>query len=438
MDDPYAVLGVKPGVPADRARGRLPLAGQALAPGPQRRRGVACGGWRRSTRPTTCCARAGRARRARAAPAPGGRGAWLATPCGGRWARSCWRRSRPGEEVRLVTPTATWSSARARAGGHRPAAAVAARRRRRPRACSALRFARIAVDPLQLRRPRRRVAMLRVEADDGRRLRVRRAAPADRRGDRPAGAGGGMRRPAWARRARHRAPVGRLPAGLDPGAAAVPDRRARLLLRGGGRAGARLERRLVADPAAVRARVGPARAAVADAGGLSVGGAGLAGVGWTRATRRPSPRWRSAGSASPRSIPRARATPTTSSRGERGRGMSMFSLGGNAGFALGPLLMTPAVLAFGLHGTLLVADPAVAGRGAAGGELRRLRTFAPATPRRGVERQRRAARGRLGPVRAARRRSIGLRSVVFFGLQAFVPVYFAHQLGRARRPATRR
>jgi MFS family permease len=45
------------------------------------------------------------------------------------------------------------------------------------------------------------------------------------------------------------------------------------------------------------------------------------------------------------------------SRGQRGRGMSFFSLGGNAGFALGPLLVTPAVLAFGLHGTLLAVIP---------------------------------------------------------------------------------
>src|SRR3954452_5812618 len=66
------------------------------------------------------------------------------------------------------------------------------------------------------------------------------------------------------------------------------------------------------------------------------------------------------------------------SRGERGRGMSMFSLGGNAGFALGPLLMTPAVLAFGLHGTALALIPLWLGAGLLVVELRRLRTFAPA------------------------------------------------------------
>src|SRR3954466_8217013 len=39
----------------------------------------------------------------------------------------------------------------------------------------------------------------------------------------------------------------------------------------------------------------------------------------------------------------------------RGAGMSFFSVGGNAGFALGPILITPAVLAFGLSGTMIVA-----------------------------------------------------------------------------------
>src|SRR3954453_15412819 len=45
----------------------------------------------------------------------------------------------------------------------------------------------------------------------------------------------------------------------------------------------------------------------------------------------------------------------------RGTGMSLFSVGGNAGFALAPILITPAVLIFRLSGTLLVAIlPAIA------------------------------------------------------------------------------
>lgn len=39
----------------------------------------------------------------------------------------------------------------------------------------------------------------------------------------------------------------------------------------------------------------------------------------------------------------------------QGRGMSLFSVGGNAGFAVGPLLTTPLVLIFGLTGTLGLA-----------------------------------------------------------------------------------
>src|SRR3954466_10810293 len=39
----------------------------------------------------------------------------------------------------------------------------------------------------------------------------------------------------------------------------------------------------------------------------------------------------------------------------RGTGMSLFSVGGNTGFALAPILITPAVLAVGLEGTAIVA-----------------------------------------------------------------------------------
>ena len=42
----------------------------------------------------------------------------------------------------------------------------------------------------------------------------------------------------------------------------------------------------------------------------------------------------------------------------RGTGMSLFSVGGNAGFAMAPVLITPAVLVFGLSGTLRRRDPA--------------------------------------------------------------------------------
>ena len=70
----------------------------------------------------------------------------------------------------------------------------------------------------------------------------------------------------------------------------------------------------------------------------------------------------------------------------RGTGMSLFSVGGNIGFALGPILITPAVLIFGLSGTLLVAIvPAVRRRRA-----RDRAAEAQGAHRRGRRRERRA------------------------------------------------
>ena len=111
----------------------------------------------------------------------------------------------------------------------------------------------------------------------------------------------------------------------------------------------------------------------------------------------------------------------------RGRGMSMFSVGGNVGFALGPLLTTPLVLAFGLPGTLgLVVLPAIMAvvlwRG-----LPHLHVLE-------------AAREAAVAASGIRRRDewgafsilsvmVALRSGVYFGLQAFVPLWFVTQLG---------
>src|SRR5919109_2262888 len=44
----------------------------------------------------------------------------------------------------------------------------------------------------------------------------------------------------------------------------------------------------------------------------------------------------------------------------RASGMSAFSIGGNVGFALGPIAATPLVLAFGLRGGFLLAVPCLA------------------------------------------------------------------------------
>jgi MFS transporter, FSR family, fosmidomycin resistance protein len=114
----------------------------------------------------------------------------------------------------------------------------------------------------------------------------------------------------------------------------------------------------------------------------------------------------------------------------RGQGMSMFSLGGNAGFALGPILVTALVLTLGLRGTLLLAViPAIVAVVIAR-ELPRLRRVAAeksALVARSVAEEDRDpddwnAFLRLGGV-------VALRSGVYFGLQAFIPLWFIHHFG---------
>ena len=111
------------------------------------------------------------------------------------------------------------------------------------------------------------------------------------------------------------------------------------------------------------------------------------------------------------------------SRESKGRGMSLFSVGGNAGFALGPLLTTPLVLVLGLEGTLALMVVPLAAAVLIARELPRIRELEPeaASVAEAAGRDDWGAFGRLGGL-------IALRSGVYFGLQAFVPAYFVAEL----------
>src|SRR3954470_9798201 len=110
----------------------------------------------------------------------------------------------------------------------------------------------------------------------------------------------------------------------------------------------------------------------------------------------------------------------------RGTGMSLFSVGGNAGFALGPILVTPAVLVLGLSGTLAVAVlPAIAAIVLLV-EVPHLRVrTADAAQAVRKESGGRDDWGAFGRLTAA----VSVRSGVYFGLQSFVPVWFIHHYG---------
>ena len=102
----------------------------------------------------------------------------------------------------------------------------------------------------------------------------------------------------------------------------------------------------------------------------------------------------------------------------RASGMSLFSIGGNLGYALGPAIATPIVLALGLEGGLLLAVPCLAVAALLLASARYLASFAPTedTATRTIGEDQPGALVLLLGV-------IALRSVAWFGLVTFVPLW---------------
>jgi FSR family fosmidomycin resistance protein-like MFS transporter len=102
----------------------------------------------------------------------------------------------------------------------------------------------------------------------------------------------------------------------------------------------------------------------------------------------------------------------------RASAMSLFSIGGNLGFALGPTVATPLVLAFGLRGGLLLAVPCLAVAAALLRLVPFLGSFAPERGR-GVHTDAPDRAGALVLLLGV----IAFRSVSWFGLITFVPLW---------------
>jgi FSR family fosmidomycin resistance protein-like MFS transporter len=113
----------------------------------------------------------------------------------------------------------------------------------------------------------------------------------------------------------------------------------------------------------------------------------------------------------------------------RASGMSLFSVGGNIGFALGPVIVTPLVLAFGLRGTPLVLIPTGLMALVLLRELPRLKGFRSDVANGRVVRERhREAWGAFAVLGGV----IALRSFVYFGLVTFIPLYYVADLHTAK------
>jgi FSR family fosmidomycin resistance protein-like MFS transporter len=118
----------------------------------------------------------------------------------------------------------------------------------------------------------------------------------------------------------------------------------------------------------------------------------------------------------------------------RATAMSFFSVGGNAGFALGPVLVTPLALGLGLGGTPLVAlAPAVVAVLIAR-ELGRLRAFRPSSAATAADADDGAEPDQWRPF-ALLSAAVAARSVVYFGLMTLVPLYFVAELHASKATA---
>ncbi len=109
----------------------------------------------------------------------------------------------------------------------------------------------------------------------------------------------------------------------------------------------------------------------------------------------------------------------------RASGMSLFSVGGNVGFALGPAIITPSVLVFGLHGTLIVLIPTWLMTGVLVYELPRLKQFRSDVVAGRVQRSDEPEAWGPFTILAG---VIVVRSFIYFGLVTFLSLYYHHVL----------
>ncbi|MGE5275302.1 MAG: MFS transporter [Verrucomicrobiota bacterium] len=107
----------------------------------------------------------------------------------------------------------------------------------------------------------------------------------------------------------------------------------------------------------------------------------------------------------------------------RASGMSLFSVGGNVGYGLGALVVTPIIVWLGLRGGLLLAVPALAVAALLLASTRYLLSFVPEA---GSDGRSRSGENDLRSL-AVLLTVITFRSLAWFGLITFVPLYEVSQ-----------
>jgi MFS transporter, FSR family, fosmidomycin resistance protein len=116
----------------------------------------------------------------------------------------------------------------------------------------------------------------------------------------------------------------------------------------------------------------------------------------------------------------------------RGVGMSWFSVGGNLGFAIGPVLTTAALLWLGFRGVCLLAAPAILIATALSWQIWRMSRELPRGEARTLGKAEPAARVDQWRPFSLLAASVVCRSLTFFGLNTFLPLYWIHVFGTSK------
>ncbi len=104
---------------------------------------------------------------------------------------------------------------------------------------------------------------------------------------------------------------------------------------------------------------------------------------------------------------------------KKATGMRWFTVGGNVGFAVGPVFATSALAAYGLHGTLLAALPVLVLAALIYVDLPRMRTFVPARRAAGTSPELRDDWTSFTKLSFF----VVIRSMAYLGLVSFLPLY---------------
>jgi FSR family fosmidomycin resistance protein-like MFS transporter len=166
--------------------------------------------------------------------------------------------------------------------------------------------------------------------------------------------------------------------------------------------------------------------------GLAMAGAGLAMAGWMPSYPLVLSTLALAGMGVAAFHPAAaQALHSVASGSKRATAMSIFSVGGNAGFALGPLLATAVLLAAGLRGSALLLIPEWVMAFLLASNLRLFPVKVRPSPSHGAEPSAAVSSNSWGGF-AALSAGIFCRSVAFVALNGFLAAYWIGALGQTR------